>query len=110
MAREIVGAIGGGPVVAKSAQTADVPAHLDIVFAADPAQLLADVCGPVPLAALVHFALVHAPRGVPAIQPAGHGEVGGESNDRGGIGPAGQRQPDLRAETLLQRVGPILYL
>ena len=37
MAGEIVLAVAARPVVAERAQTADVPTHLDIVFAADPA-------------------------------------------------------------------------
>src|SRR5258708_4044534 len=101
MAGVIVGAVAARPVVAKSAQATDVPAHLEFVLAAYPAQLLGDVRGPVPLAALVHFTLVHAPRCVPAIEPAGHGEIGCESDDRGRISLARQGQPDLRRETNL---------
>src|ERR1700682_4175313 len=58
MAGIIVLTVGAGPIVAKCAQTADVPTHLDFVLATHPDQLLRDVRGPVPLAALVHFALV----------------------------------------------------
>src|SRR5882672_6792083 len=110
MAGVIVGAVAARPVVAERAHAADVPAHLEFVLAAHPAQLLRDMRSPVPLAALVHFTLVHTPRCVTAVQAAGHGQVGCEGDDRGSISLAGQGQADLRRKTTLQRVVPILYL
>src|SRR6266571_3588047 len=39
----------------------DLPAHLELVFSLDPVDLLVEVIGDIELAAIVHFAILHAP-------------------------------------------------
>src|SRR4051812_49360646 len=58
---EVIEPVGAGKVVAERAQAPYIPAHLELMLAANPIQLLTGVGCPVRLDAFCHLPLKHAP-------------------------------------------------
>ena len=112
-ARELVGAVRSGPVIAGRPGAANVPPHLELVLVVDPGELLVSAHGPVDLLTIVDFPLIHAPpHAALAVSARGHGEVGLKGNNRRGIlgGSNRIREAPLGAVTVLEGVKPTLPL
>src|SRR6476661_3093028 len=93
-ASEVKAARSGGRL-----QTPDIPAHLELVFALDQADLLVEVIGNVELAAVVDLAVLDTPRGEPV--------SAGKLNTRHGIRVTGDaREAEFGGEAVLIGVVP----